>query len=148
MRHQSPPIPDWIRHRSRPGRGTLAPARRASDNPIAMACLRLVTLLPERPSRNSPCFISCIALPTFSLAFLLYLRLEAAVGPFAAFFVARVTRDAGSAEDRLDPRRLGLVAPLRDDLVRSDARPRFEPRLGFALRLLVAINVGTASNVP
>jgi len=29
--------------------GTLAPARRASDNPIAIACLRLVTFLPDRP---------------------------------------------------------------------------------------------------
>jgi hypothetical protein len=36
--------------------GTLAPAARASDNPIAIACLRLVTLRPERPLFNVPAF--------------------------------------------------------------------------------------------
>ena len=42
-------------------RGTLAPERRASLNPIAMACLRLVTFFPDRPERNLPLFISCTA---------------------------------------------------------------------------------------
>jgi hypothetical protein len=32
--------------------GTFAPARRASDRPIAIACLRLVTFLPDRPLRK------------------------------------------------------------------------------------------------
>jgi hypothetical protein len=32
--------------------GTLTPALRASDSPMAMACLRLHTLLPERPLRS------------------------------------------------------------------------------------------------
>ena len=32
--------------------GTFAPDRRASDRPIAIACLRLVTFLPERPLFN------------------------------------------------------------------------------------------------
>jgi hypothetical protein len=50
-------------------RGTLPPARRASDRPIAMACFRLVTFLPDRPERNFPRFISCIARPTLSDAF-------------------------------------------------------------------------------
>lgn len=58
----------------RSGVGTSAPSRRAADSPIAMACLRLVTFFPERPRRNSPRFISCIACPTLALAFLLYLR--------------------------------------------------------------------------
>jgi len=42
-------------------RGTLPPARRASDRPMAIACLRLVTRFPERPDFSSPRFISCIA---------------------------------------------------------------------------------------
>jgi hypothetical protein len=49
----------------RRGRGTLPPARRASESPIAIACLRLVTFLPERPLRNVPAFISRIAFATF-----------------------------------------------------------------------------------
>ena len=39
-------------------RGTLAPDRRASERPIAIACLRFLTLRPERPLRNLPRFIS------------------------------------------------------------------------------------------
>src|SRR5581483_10025204 len=34
--------------------GTRPPARRASDRPMAIACLRLVTFLPERPLRKVP----------------------------------------------------------------------------------------------
>jgi hypothetical protein len=34
--------------------GTLAPFWRASDRPIAIACLRLVTFLPLRPLRSVP----------------------------------------------------------------------------------------------
>ena len=37
--------------------GTLPPAFRASERPIAIACLRLVTFFPE-PERNLPRFIS------------------------------------------------------------------------------------------
>ena len=55
--------------------GTFPPARRASDKPIAMACLRLVTFFPERPERNVPRFRSRIAFSTFSLAFLPYLAI-------------------------------------------------------------------------
>lgn len=54
--------------------GTFAPSRRASDRPIAIACLRLVTFFPERPERSPPRFISCIARWTFFPAFLPYLR--------------------------------------------------------------------------
>jgi hypothetical protein len=53
--------------------GTLPPERRASDSPIAMACLRLVTFLPERPLRNDPVLRSCIARFTFVCAFFPYL---------------------------------------------------------------------------
>src|SRR5204862_42204 len=51
--------------------GTLAPSFLASDNPIAMACLGLVTFLPE-PLRSLPSFFSCITFSTFSLAFFEY----------------------------------------------------------------------------
>jgi hypothetical protein len=49
--------------------GTLPPARRASERPIAMACLRLVTFLPDRPERSWPRFISCMLFSTFCDAF-------------------------------------------------------------------------------
>jgi hypothetical protein len=55
------------------GGGTLPPAARASDSPIAIACLRLVTFLPELPLFNVPAFISFITFSTFSDAFLPYL---------------------------------------------------------------------------
>jgi hypothetical protein len=52
------------------GAGTLAPFLRASDNPIAIACFRLDTFLPDRPDRSVPFFFSCIALFTdFSAPF-------------------------------------------------------------------------------
>jgi hypothetical protein len=54
--------------------GTRAPARRASDNPMAIACLRLVTFVPERPLRSVPCFISCITRSTLRSLDLLYVR--------------------------------------------------------------------------
>src|SRR5882757_9585740 len=56
--------------------GTLAPFLRASDSPIAMACLRLVTLppLPLLPERSVPFFFLCIALFTVLLAAAPYLR--------------------------------------------------------------------------
>ncbi|MGB8909182.1 MAG: hypothetical protein WCC84_10580 [Candidatus Cybelea sp.] len=56
--------------------GTLAPERRASLKPIAMACLRLFTFLPERPDLSSPLFISRIARSTFSCAFGPYFRAD------------------------------------------------------------------------
>ena len=52
--------------------GTFAPSLRASDKPIAIACLRLVTFLPERPLFSVPSLRSCIARSTFFEAFLLY----------------------------------------------------------------------------
>jgi hypothetical protein len=56
-------------------RGTFAPERRASFRPIAIACLRLRTRLPERPLRNVPRFRSLIARFTFLDAFFPYLAM-------------------------------------------------------------------------
>ena len=55
--------------------GTFAPASRASDKPIAIACFLLVTFLPDLPLFNVPCLRSCIAFSTFSCAFLPYLAI-------------------------------------------------------------------------
>jgi hypothetical protein len=52
--------------------GTFAPARRASERPIAIACLRLVTLRPDRPLRSVPRLRSRMTFSTFFDAFLLY----------------------------------------------------------------------------
>lgn len=45
--------------------GTFAPLSRASDKPIAIACLREVTFFPLRPLLSFPSFISCMASFTF-----------------------------------------------------------------------------------
>jgi len=57
--------------------GTRAPFFRASDKPIAIACLRLFTFppLPALPDFSVPRFLRRIALATDLLAPLLYLRL-------------------------------------------------------------------------
>ena len=66
-------------------RGTFAPDLRASDRPMAMACLRLVALRPERPLFNVPLLRSRMALPTFFDALLLYFGIVAPFGdPFTA----------------------------------------------------------------
>jgi hypothetical protein len=56
--------------------GTFAPFFRASESPIAMACLRLFTVppFPPGPDFNWPRFSLCIAFSTLLLADLLYLR--------------------------------------------------------------------------
>jgi hypothetical protein len=54
--------------------GTFLPARRASDKPMAMACLRLFTFFPDLPLRSVPAFLSFIAFSTFLPLALLYLR--------------------------------------------------------------------------
>ena len=56
--------------------GAFPPALRASDNPMAIACLRLVTFLPERPLRSLPSLRSSIALLTFACAFLPYFAMS------------------------------------------------------------------------
>jgi len=54
--------------------GTFARAARASESPMAIACLRLVTLRPERPLLNVPALRSFIARPTLADAFFEYFR--------------------------------------------------------------------------
>src|SRR5690606_34721399 len=51
--------------------GTFAPSFLASDRPMAMACLRLFTFLPD-PLRSLPCLRSRMARSTFLPAFLEY----------------------------------------------------------------------------
>ena len=55
--------------------GTLAPARRASDSPIAIACLRLLTFLPDVPLRSVPVLRSCMIFLTFDCAVFPYLAM-------------------------------------------------------------------------
>src|SRR5215831_8973144 len=52
--------------------GTFAPDRRASERPMAIACLRLLTFLPERPLLSFPRFLSRMARSTFFEASLPY----------------------------------------------------------------------------
>jgi hypothetical protein len=52
--------------------GTFFPARRASESPMAIACLRLFTFRPERPLLSVPRFISCMARLTLRPLALLY----------------------------------------------------------------------------
>jgi hypothetical protein len=60
--------------------GTFAPSLRACERPMAIACLRLVTFLPERPLFSVPRFRSCIACSTFFEAFLPYLGIASTSG--------------------------------------------------------------------
>ncbi len=62
--------------------GTLPPALRASDSPIAIACFLLVTFLPELLF-NVPFLRSRIVFSTFSDAFLPYLATVALLGVWA-----------------------------------------------------------------
>ena len=57
-------------------RGTFAPFARASDSPMAIACLRLFTVppFPPRPLFSVPFFRRRIALPTLLLAARPYFR--------------------------------------------------------------------------
>jgi hypothetical protein len=67
--------------------GTLPPAARASDRPIAIACLRLVTFLPLPPLFSVPAFRSCITFSTFSWAF----------GPYFAMRVSSLSCNGSCA---------------------------------------------------
>ena len=57
-------------------RGTFAPFLRASDRPIAMACLRLLTVLPEPPDLSVPFLRLCMARLTDAPAFLEYFAMS------------------------------------------------------------------------
>jgi hypothetical protein len=54
--------------------GTFLPSALASERPIAIACLRLLTFLPDRPLFNVPALRFFIARPTLADAFLEYFR--------------------------------------------------------------------------
>ena len=54
--------------------GTLAPERRASDNPMAIACFRLFTFFPLRPLFSLPRLNSCISRSTLFCALEPYFR--------------------------------------------------------------------------
>jgi hypothetical protein len=54
--------------------GTFLPSARASERPIAIACLRLLTLRPERPLFKVPALRFFIARSTLADAFLEYFR--------------------------------------------------------------------------
>jgi hypothetical protein len=54
--------------------GTFIPAALASDSPIAIACLRLLTFRPERPLLSFPALRSFIARSTLPEAFFEYFR--------------------------------------------------------------------------
>ena len=54
--------------------GTYLPLARASDSPIAIACLRLVTFFFERPLFKVPALRFFIARPTSAEAFFEYFR--------------------------------------------------------------------------
>ena len=56
--------------------GTFAPAALASDRPIAMACLRLLTVRPDRPLFSVPALRFFIARSTLAAAFFEYFRAE------------------------------------------------------------------------
>jgi hypothetical protein len=75
--------------------GTLAPSARASDKPIAIACLRLVTVLPLPPLFNWPRFLSCMALSTLSCAFFEYLGITKNFGDFLGLIHATLIPAVG-----------------------------------------------------
>src|SRR5215212_5710970 len=71
--------------------GTFFPSRLASDRPIAIACFRLVTFLPDPPLLNVPAFRFFIARPTLADAFFEYFR---AIECFSRFKTKQAPRAA------------------------------------------------------
>src|SRR6185312_13199861 len=93
--------------------GTFAPFFRASDNPIAMACFRLLTLppCPDFPRRSVPRFRRRMALSTRLLAPLLYFRRDdlredlflAAMVPPPSGYTHKLGAWAGGNQGRVGP---------------------------------------------
>ena len=77
--------------------GTFAPASRASDKPIAIACFLLFTVLPERPLFNVPRLRLCIARFTFDAAFLPYFAIAFLHSTEVEIDVTRAARGRMSA---------------------------------------------------
>ncbi len=92
--------------------GTFFPSRRASESPIAIACLRLFTFLPLRPILRRPRLNSCISRSTFFPALGLYLRRELDLRPFEDEL--RREREVLRCELRAE-----ALRPLRADLPRE-----------------------------
>jgi len=103
---------DELRDRDERRGGTFAPARRAWLSPMAMACLRLVTFLPDRPDLSVPRFFSCMARSTFLPALGPYLRPPA--------------RERDPRDVRLDPDERD-VDPRRDDFLSAMDCPFLSP---------------------
>ena len=96
----------------------MAPERRASLSPMAIACLRLFTLR-RPPDLSSPCLYSCITLLIFFFAFGPYLRWLLLL---ELLLEARERLDFFEAEDRDVPRCDDLLPLLLCD--RDLARAR------------------------
>src|SRR6185312_5195409 len=116
--------------------GTLAPFSRASLRPMAMACLRLVTFLPE-PLRSVPRLRSCIAFFTFFCAVVrlrpddfLDARLAVVLRP-EDFFDARLAVLLRPADVRVPDLRAVDLRAL--DLCAVDVRPVDLPAVDFRL---------------
>jgi hypothetical protein len=112
--------------------GTFPPSRRASDNPMAMACLRLVTFLPEPPLFNFPRFISCMFSSTLSDAFFPYLlaiqkasctaRCASGVRVCCGRDYAATTRTRTSAMAALAATLIASSTATREQLTRTQVR--------------------------
>src|SRR5262249_12226383 len=90
--------------------GTFAPARRACERPIAIACLRLFTRFFDRPDRSVPCFRSCIALRTLVDAFLPYRAMSAPYQPWHGTTIM-VKRYRAPITDVTTSRRMNVSMP-------------------------------------
>ena len=93
------------------------PSRRASDNPIAIACFGFVTFLPLRPLRSLPRFIACISRSTSLPALGLYLRPELLL---ELFFEADFEEDLREALFFEGVLRLELLREEDDDFFEAD----------------------------
>jgi hypothetical protein len=72
--------------------GTFAPRLRASESPIAIACLRLWTFFPDRPLFNFPRLYSCIAFFTLRWEVLPYLAMSCVSSDRQRVIVNRLPR--------------------------------------------------------
>src|SRR3989344_7492654 len=118
------------------GLGTLPPALRASESPIAMACLRLVTFLPERPLLSCPRFISCIARFTFSCAFLPYFAIPSLHYLLMSSFFVHLNVEAVKKSYGLSPNATGSMLL---------SRPTSPREADMTLRLLLVLFVSFVS---
>jgi hypothetical protein len=92
-------LPDLELDRPEGRAGTFAPFSRASESPIAIACLRLVTF-PPLPLLRVPFLRLRMALSTVSCAFFPYL---ATTSPFCRASAQRTNGILTYADDRLSP---------------------------------------------